>query len=144
MVGSKSNFAPWKIKVRPSHSSCCDAESDAALDVRGEARIRATHPPHDWPLDSKRTRVQGDYGSVLLLRRNPINILTIRDYAAAHVLKRNNRSHPPWAAFHWPPGAPIAGGIFPQRRRHLPQGNVDKTETMPQGYPDWGQHTGNG
>jgi tetratricopeptide (TPR) repeat protein len=36
------------------------------------------------------------------------------------------------------------GGIFPQRRRHLPQGNVDKTETMPHGYPDWGQHTGNG
>src|SRR6516165_7198628 len=35
-------------------------------------------------------------------------------------------------------------GIFPQRRRHLPQGNVDKTETMPHGYPEWGQHTGNG
>jgi hypothetical protein len=39
---------------------------------------------------------------------------------------------------------PIAGGIFPQRTRHLPQGNVDKTETMPHGYPDWGRHTGNG
>jgi hypothetical protein len=41
---------------------------------------------------------------------------------------------------------PLRGsrGFFPQRRRHLPRGNVDKTETMPHGYPDWGQHTGNG
>jgi hypothetical protein len=29
-------------------------------------------------------------------------------------------------------------------RLHLPQGNVNKTETMPHGYPDWGRHTGNG
>jgi hypothetical protein len=66
------------------------------------------------------------------------------DYAAALVLKAQQSI--PSALGRVPLAArcPIAGGIFPQRRRHLPQGNVDKTETMPHGYPDWGQHTGNG